>query len=37
VFLEHGLVAVHVESYRPTWPTLGTYHHTLFVLETEPQ
>jgi ubiquinone/menaquinone biosynthesis C-methylase UbiE len=37
VFMEHGLVAVHIESYRPKWPTLGTYHHTLFVLEPEPQ
>jgi SAM-dependent methyltransferase len=36
MFMEHGLVAVHVESYRPKWPTLGTYHHTLFVLEREP-
>lgn len=32
VFAEHGLVADHVESYRPRWPTLGTYHHTLFAL-----
>jgi SAM-dependent methyltransferase len=35
VFMEHGLSAVHMESYRPIWPTLGTYHHTLFVLERE--
>jgi ubiquinone/menaquinone biosynthesis C-methylase UbiE len=35
-FLEHGLQAVHVESYRPKWPTLMTYHHSLFVLEREP-
>jgi SAM-dependent methyltransferase len=35
VFMEHGLSAVHVESYRPIWPTMGTYHHTLFVLERE--
>lgn len=34
-FADHGLRAVHVESYRPLWPTLGTYHHTLFVLERE--
>jgi hypothetical protein len=34
-FMEHGLSPVHVESYRPWWPTLGTYHHTLFVLEHE--
>lgn len=33
VFDEHDLVATHVESYRPRWPTLGMYHHTLFVLE----
>jgi SAM-dependent methyltransferase len=37
VFMEHGLVAVYVESYRPKWPTLGAYHHTLFVLEREAQ
>jgi SAM-dependent methyltransferase len=37
VFMEQGLAAVHVESYRPKWPTLGTYHHTLFVLERETQ
>jgi len=36
-FPEHGLQAVHVESYRPLWPTLGTYHHTLFALEREDQ
>ncbi len=35
VFLEHGLEATHVESYRPRWPTLMTYHHTLFVLDRE--
>ena len=35
VFGEHDLEAVHVESYRPKWPTLMTYHHTLFVLERE--
>jgi SAM-dependent methyltransferase len=35
VFMEQGLVATHVESYRPKWPTLGTYHHTLFVVERE--
>ena len=36
VFAEQGLEATAVESYRPLWPTLGTYHHTLFVLEREP-
>jgi len=35
MFMEHDLEAVHVESYRPRWPTLMTYHHTLFVLERE--
>ena len=34
-FIGHGLEAVHVESYRPRWPTLMTYHHTLFVLDRE--
>jgi len=29
------LEVVHVESYRPLWPTLGTYHHSLFVLDRE--
>jgi SAM-dependent methyltransferase len=33
VFLEHGWEVLHTETYRPLWPTLGTYHHTLFVLE----
>ena|SRR2546428_9036720 len=35
VFLEHGLQVIHEETYRPKWPTLGSYHHTLFVLERE--
>ena len=35
VFMEHGLAVSHVESYRPKWPTLMTYHHTLFLLERE--
>lgn len=35
MFMEHDLKVVHVESYRPKWPTLMTYHHTLFVLERE--
>ena len=35
VFMEHDLEVIHVESYRPKWPTLMTYHHTLFVLERE--
>jgi SAM-dependent methyltransferase len=33
VFDEHGLGVRCVESYRPKWPTLMTYHHTLFVLD----
>jgi len=33
MFKEHGLRATAVESYRPMWPTLKTYHHTLFVVE----
>jgi SAM-dependent methyltransferase len=35
VFMEHDLKPLHVESYRPKWPTLMMYHHTLFVLEHE--
>lgn len=35
VFLGHGLRTIHVETYRPKWPTLMTYHHSLFVLEPE--
>lgn len=34
VFAGLGLTPRHVETYRPWWPTLGTYHHTLFVLDT---
>jgi SAM-dependent methyltransferase len=33
VFRRSGLITRHVETYRPRWPTLMTYHHTLFVLE----
>lgn len=33
VFEANDLSIVHVERYRPIWPTLGTYHHTLFVLD----
>ena len=32
VFAEHDLELEHVESYRPKWPTLMTYHHSVFVL-----
>ena len=35
IFLEHGLETWHQETYRPMWPTLRTYPHTLFVLEHE--
>lgn len=33
LFKERDLSIAHVETYRPVWPTLGTYHHTLFVLD----
>jgi ubiquinone/menaquinone biosynthesis C-methylase UbiE len=33
LFSENGFRVGHTESYRPKWPTLGMYHHTLFVLE----
>lgn len=36
VFMAHGLETVGVETYRSKWPTLMTYHHTLFVLDHEP-
>lgn len=32
-FKGRDLALVHTETYRPFWPTLGTYHHTLFVLD----
>jgi SAM-dependent methyltransferase len=35
MFMEHDLDIAHVESYRPMWPTLMTYHHSMFVLERE--
>jgi ubiquinone/menaquinone biosynthesis C-methylase UbiE len=34
VFTGVGLDVVHRETYRARWPTLMTYHHTLFVLDT---
>jgi hypothetical protein len=37
VFMEHGLSVTHLETYRPKWPTLAMYRHTLFVLEREPE
>ncbi len=33
VFRRAGLSERFAQTYRPLWPTLGTYHHTLFVLE----
>lgn len=33
VFHRSGLREVAIETYRPMWPTLGTYPHTLFSLE----
>lgn len=33
LFKYRDLSIAHVETYRPTWPTLKTYHHTLFVLD----
>lgn len=35
VFGRCGLRVRHTETYRARWPTLMTYHHTLFVLERE--
>lgn len=35
IFMEHELEPVAVETYRPKWPTLMTYHHTLFALRHE--
>ena len=33
LFKANDLSLAYVERYRPLWPTLGTYHHTLFVLD----
>ena len=33
--MEHGLGITYTETYRPKWPTLMTYHHTVFVLDRE--
>lgn len=33
MFKANDLSIMHVERYRPIWPSLGTYHHTLFVLD----
>ena len=34
-FRRAGLTVRHAETYRAAWPTLMTYHHTLFVLDKE--
>jgi hypothetical protein len=34
-FRRLGLIERSSETYRPRWPTLGTYRHTLFVLEVD--
>lgn len=36
VFGRAGLAIRHADTYRARWPTLMTYHHTLFVLEPRP-
>jgi ubiquinone/menaquinone biosynthesis C-methylase UbiE len=33
LFKARDLSMAHVETYRPMWPTLATYRHTLFVLD----
>jgi ubiquinone/menaquinone biosynthesis C-methylase UbiE len=33
LFKDRSLALAHVESYRPMWPTLKSYHHTIFVLD----
>lgn len=33
LFRRAGLTVGHLETYRARWPTLMTYHHTLFVLD----
>jgi ubiquinone/menaquinone biosynthesis C-methylase UbiE len=33
IFSRDGYKVASTESYRPKWPTLGMYHHTLFVLD----
>ena len=33
LFKAGDLSITHAETYRPLWPTLGTYHHTVFVLD----
>lgn len=34
LFKERNLSIAHVETYRPVWPTLASYRHSLFVLDT---
>jgi SAM-dependent methyltransferase len=36
VFRRLGLSERHTDTYRGRWPTLMTYHHTLFVLDRQP-
>lgn len=36
VFARAGLAVRKADTYRARWPTLMTYHHTLFVLQPEP-
>jgi SAM-dependent methyltransferase len=33
LFKERDVSIAHVETYRPMWPTLGTYPHSVFVLD----
>ncbi len=33
LFKDRDLAISHAETYRPLWPTLAMYHHTLFVLD----
>ena len=33
LFKARDLSITHAETYRPLWPTLWTYHHTVFVLD----
>lgn len=33
LFKARDLSIAHVETYRPLWPTLGTYYHSVFVLD----
>lgn len=33
VFDRHRLRVAHIDTYRARWPTLSTYHHSLFVLD----